>query len=128
MELTDVQLPLVAFRWTFVFEADGSVLTSESTLRFRSDTQVLKSLSDAGFIIREIRDAPDRPRQELVFIALRPEDGEPHRHDGLRGLDANLRRALHLPADRCAEEEGMRQGAKRRLKRASQPPSDSPTT
>ena len=72
VDLTEVQLPLVAFRWTFVFEADGSVLTSESTLRFRSDTQVLESLSDAGFIIQEIRDAPDRPRQELVFIAMRP--------------------------------------------------------
>jgi SAM-dependent methyltransferase len=77
VELTGVQLPLVAFRGTFVFEVDGSVLTSESTLRFRSDTQVLKSLSDAGFIIREIRDAPDRPWQELVFIAIRPEDGDP---------------------------------------------------
>ena len=33
VELTEVQLPLVAFRWTFVFEADGSVLTSESTQR-----------------------------------------------------------------------------------------------
>ena len=72
VELTRVQLPLVAFRWTFVFEADGSVLTSESTLRFRNDTQVLESLSDAGFIIQEIRDAPDRPGQELVFIAMRP--------------------------------------------------------
>jgi SAM-dependent methyltransferase len=79
VELTEVKLPLVAFRWTFVFEADGSALTSESTLRFRSDTQVLESLSDAGFIIQEIRDAPDRARQELVFIAMRPEDGGPDR-------------------------------------------------
>ena len=77
VELTRVQLPLVAFRWTFVFEADGSVLTSESTLRFRSDTQLLESLSGAGFIIQEIRDAPDRPRQELVFIAMRPGSAAP---------------------------------------------------
>ncbi|HWI03972.1 MAG TPA: class I SAM-dependent methyltransferase [Acidimicrobiales bacterium] len=82
VELTQVQLPLVAFRWTFVFEADGSVLTSESTLRFRNDTQVLESLSEAGFNIQEIRDAPDRPGQELVFIAMRPEDGGPGRHGG----------------------------------------------
>lgn len=81
VELTRVQLPLVAFRSTFVFEADGSVLTSESTLCFRSDTQVLESLSDAGFVTREVRDAPDRPGRELVFIAMRPEDGEPDRHD-----------------------------------------------
>jgi hypothetical protein len=77
VELTEVQLPLVAFRWTFVLEADGSVLTSESTLRFRTDTQVLESLSDAGFVIQEIRDAPDRPAQKLVFIAIRPDNGEP---------------------------------------------------
>ena len=72
-----MELPLVAFRWTFVFEADGSVLTSESILRFRSDTQVLESLRKAGFIIQEMRDAPDRPGQELVFIAIRPEHGDP---------------------------------------------------
>lgn len=82
VELIQVQLPLVAFRWTFVFEADGSVLTSESTLRFRNDTQVLESLSEAGFNFQEIRDAPDRPGQELVFIAMRPEDGGPGRHGG----------------------------------------------
>jgi hypothetical protein len=82
VELTEVELPLVAFRWTFVFEADGSVLTSDSTLRFRSDKQVLESLSDAGFVIQEMRDAPDRLRRELVFIAKRPEDGDPDRHGG----------------------------------------------
>jgi SAM-dependent methyltransferase len=36
VELTDVTLPLVSFRHTFVFESDGAVLTSDSTLRFRS--------------------------------------------------------------------------------------------
>jgi len=76
VELTTVQPPLVAFRSTFVFEADGLVLTSESTLCFRSHTQVLDSLSDAGFLTQEVRDAPDRPGRELVFIAMRPEDGD----------------------------------------------------
>ncbi len=76
-ELTRVQLPLVAFRRTFVFEADGSVLTSESTVRFRSDTEVLESLGDAGFVIEEIRDAPDRPRRELVFKPCDPRTATP---------------------------------------------------
>jgi SAM-dependent methyltransferase len=35
-ELTDVSGDLVSFRWTFAFDSDGAVLTSDSTLRFRS--------------------------------------------------------------------------------------------
>ena len=77
VEVTRVQLPLVTFRWKFVFEADGSVLTSESNLCFRSHAQVLESLRYVGFVTQEVRDAPDRPSRELVFIAMRPEDGEP---------------------------------------------------
>ncbi len=33
--VTDVRGALVAFRWSFVFSADGAVLTSDSTPRFR---------------------------------------------------------------------------------------------
>ena len=32
VEVLDVSSDLVLFRWTFVFESDGAVLTSESTL------------------------------------------------------------------------------------------------
>lgn len=73
VELTVLRPPLVSFRWTYVFESDGSVLTSDSTLRFRSRAEVLVSLASAGFALQEIRDAPDRPGRELVFIALRPD-------------------------------------------------------
>ena len=75
VELTAVELPLVSFRWTFVFEADDAVLTSDSTLRFRSRDEVADSLTDAGFEIRDVRDAPDRPGRELVWIATRPAGG-----------------------------------------------------
>jgi SAM-dependent methyltransferase len=85
VELTDVRPPLVSFRWTYVFEADGSVLTSDSTLCFRSRAQVIDSLIDAGFAIEEVRDAPDRPGRELVFIAARPP----------------ISRALAAPTRRC---------------------------
>jgi SAM-dependent methyltransferase len=71
VDLTDVRPPLVSFRWTFVFEADGAVLTSDSTLRFRSRGEVGSSLRAAGFVLDEVRDAPDRPRRELVFVARR---------------------------------------------------------
>jgi SAM-dependent methyltransferase len=71
VELTDVRAGLVSFRWTFVFEADGAVLTSASTLRFRSEAELARSLAGAGFSVEEVRDAPDRPGAELVFVAGR---------------------------------------------------------
>jgi len=72
VELTEVAPPLVSFRWTFVFASDGAVLTSDSTLRFRSRTEVSDSLAAAGFVVTDVRDAPDRPGRELVFVATRP--------------------------------------------------------
>ncbi|AZN41419.1 class I SAM-dependent methyltransferase [Paenibacillus albus] len=68
-DLIDVQLPLVTFRHTFVFHKDGAILTSDSTLRFRSKSEIVDSLATAGLIVEEIRDAPDRPGLEFVFIA-----------------------------------------------------------
>ena len=70
-ELTDVRLPLVTFRWTFVFP-DGEILTSDSTLRFRERDEVVASLETHDYVVEDVRDAPDRPGRELVFIARRP--------------------------------------------------------
>jgi len=69
-ELASVELPLVTFTWTFRF-ADGSTVGSESTLRFRSRTEVEQALDAAGFDVLDVRDAPDRPGRELVFVARR---------------------------------------------------------
>jgi SAM-dependent methyltransferase len=71
-ELTDVSLPLVTFSWTFVFP-DGEVLTSDSTLRFREREEVSATLRAHGYVVEDVRDAPDRPARELVFIARRPD-------------------------------------------------------
>jgi hypothetical protein len=71
-DVLDVSGDLVSFRSTFVFEADGAVLTSESTLRFRHRDEVTASLAAAGYLVEEVRQAPDRPGRELVFIARRP--------------------------------------------------------
>ncbi len=60
---------LVSFRTTFVFDGDGAVLTSDSTLRFRIRGELADSLAAAGFVVDEVRDAPDRPGREFVFIA-----------------------------------------------------------
>jgi SAM-dependent methyltransferase len=69
-ELIDVRLPLVTFRGTWVF-ADGQVLTSDSTLRFREKAEVETALVENGYVVDAVRDAPDRPGREFVFIARR---------------------------------------------------------
>jgi SAM-dependent methyltransferase len=74
-ELTGVDDGLVSFRSTIVFRADGEVLTSDSTLRFREREEVLRSLADIGFVVDDVRDAPDRPGREFVFFARRPPAG-----------------------------------------------------
>ena len=68
-EVIDVSLPLISFRMTFRFAGDGAVITSDSTLRFRTREEIEESLSAAGFRTDEIRDAPDRPGLEFVFVA-----------------------------------------------------------
>lgn len=72
VELTDVRESFVSFQWTYVFESDGAIITSDSTLRFRSLEENIKSLNEAGFSVDEVREAPDRPGREYVFIARRP--------------------------------------------------------
>ncbi|WP_031468345.1 class I SAM-dependent methyltransferase [Sciscionella sediminilitoris] len=72
VELLDIRGPLVTLRWHWVFAADGEVLTSDSTLRFREREEVAESLRANGFRVDEVRDAPDRPGREFVFLAARP--------------------------------------------------------
>lgn len=69
VDVTDVSAQLVSFRHSYRFEADGALLTSDSTLRFRDPDQISASLAAAGLAVQEVRDAPDRPGLEFVFIA-----------------------------------------------------------
>jgi hypothetical protein len=71
LEITDVSLPFVSFRYTYRFGADGAVVTSDSTLRFRDRGEVESQLAAAGYQVLDVRDAPDRPGREFVFIAGR---------------------------------------------------------
>lgn len=71
VEVTAVQGRLVTFRWTYVFATDGAVVTSDSTLVFRSRSETEASLRATGFVVTDVRDAPDRPGRELVFLAQR---------------------------------------------------------
>lgn len=76
VEVTSVAPGLVSFRTTFVFEAEGAVRHSQSTLRFRDRGTVEQSLREAGFTVVDVREAPDRPGRELVFLARRDEGTE----------------------------------------------------
>ena len=68
-EVAEVDLPLVTFIGTCVFESDGAVLTSTSTLAFRERDVVEADLRAHGYAIDDVRDAPDRPGREFVFVA-----------------------------------------------------------
>ena len=72
-ELTGAGDGLVSFRTSFVFGRDGSTMTSDSTLRFRGREELTATVTAAGLIVDEVRDAPDRPGREFVFITHRPD-------------------------------------------------------
>lgn len=71
LEVTDVSLPLVSFRYIYRFLTDGAVLTSDSTLRFRERDELERSMADGGYRVLDVRQAPDRPEREFVFVAQR---------------------------------------------------------
>jgi ubiquinone/menaquinone biosynthesis C-methylase UbiE len=70
-EVTSVDWPLVTFTGTWEFESDGATLTSTSTLRFRERKEIEADLVRAGYSLVDLRDAPDRPGLEYVFVASR---------------------------------------------------------
>jgi SAM-dependent methyltransferase len=92
-EVTDVSLPFVSFRNTYTFLADGTVVTSDSTLRFRSRDEVESSLLTQGYRVLDVREAPDRPGREFVFIAERPVAGTAYRtflRGGVLGISPRM--------------------------------------
>lgn len=62
----------MSYRRTYVFAADGVTLTSDSTRRFRAGAEIEGSLRSVGSTLVGVRDAPDRPGREWVFIARKP--------------------------------------------------------
>ena len=61
----------MSFRFTYHFRVDETTLVSDSTIRLRGQHEIEMGLRQEGFIIRDVREAPDRPSRELVFIANR---------------------------------------------------------
>ncbi len=77
VDVTDDCGQLMTFRWNFVFASDGLALISDSTLRFRERADVEAALIGKGFTVQDVRDAPDRPGREFVFLARRPDRRSP---------------------------------------------------
>lgn len=67
--VTSVAPPLITFEGSTI--VGGDVLRSSSTLRFRSRQEVESDLLNHGFAAIDVRDAPDRPGKEHVFVAQR---------------------------------------------------------
>lgn len=74
-EVTRVEDALVTFDGAVAFP-DGTVVPTSSTLRFRRREEIESTLDAVGFRVDAVRDAPDRPGHEFVFVASRPL-GEP---------------------------------------------------
>ena len=67
--VTDVSMPLVTF--TYEVTVGGEVVSSTSTLRFRTPDEIEQDLDAHAFDVIETRNAPDRPGKELVYLARR---------------------------------------------------------
>ena len=65
--VTDVDLPLVTFEGSTAI--GDQTLTSTSTLRFRDRAEIERDLLAHGFSVSDVRDAPDRPGKQHVFLA-----------------------------------------------------------
>ncbi|ROR90877.1 class I SAM-dependent methyltransferase [Nocardioides aurantiacus] len=70
-QVLDVDLPFVRFQHQYRIGSDGAVLSSDSTLRFWRDDEILGSLDANGYEVVEVRDAPDRPGREWIYVAHR---------------------------------------------------------
>lgn len=64
VEVVGVDGPSVTFRWTFVFAVDDATLTSTSTLRFRTQSEVEDDLSHAGLVEVRLQHQLESTRRE----------------------------------------------------------------
>lgn len=72
IDLIEVALPFVTFETRYRFHDRGdAVLRSRSTLRFRDRDELASSLDRAGFEVIDVRNAPDRPGLEWVYVCRR---------------------------------------------------------
>lgn len=84
-EVTSVDPPNVSFESCYRFD-DGTAANSASTLRFRDREEIERSLAEAWLDLVDVREAPDRPGREWVFIARKPVDVRDSADRGWRDL------------------------------------------
>ncbi len=70
VQVSGINWPRVGITNNFAF-ADGTQLTSDSTLRFREREELAADLDHAQMDLLDVRDVPDRPGREWLFIARR---------------------------------------------------------
>lgn len=69
VDVTRVSGPFVTFESPTIFHADGERIESTSTLRFRTETELRATLSQAGFLNIDIRDLPYAPGRGWLVVA-----------------------------------------------------------
>ena len=69
VQVTDVDGEFVTFDSPTIFHADGVRLDSTTTLRFRTEEMLRRSLSDAGFEGVDVRELPYAPGRGWLFVA-----------------------------------------------------------
>ena len=84
-----MSLPFVSIRGTYTFRADGAVIVSDSTLRFRSRDEVKSTLAAHGYRALDVREAPDRPganSYSLPSARLKPTDSDQKLKSAMYGV------------------------------------------
>lgn len=69
IQVTDVDGQFVTFDSPTIFHRDDQRINSRSTLRFRSESDITRSLEEAGFGDIKVRDLPYAPGRGWLFIA-----------------------------------------------------------
>lgn len=69
VQVTAVDGELVTFDSPTIFLADGERIESTSTLRFRTEEALRRSLADAGFVDVDVRDLPYAPGRGWLILA-----------------------------------------------------------
>ena len=69
VQVTSVDGEFVTFDSPTIFHADGERIDSTSTLRFRTEDALRRTLAEAGFVDVQVRDLPYAPARSWLFVA-----------------------------------------------------------
>lgn len=78
VQVTSIDGDLVTFDSPTIFHADGELIESTSTLRFRSRNAIEQSIAAAGFEVLDVRDLTYAPCRGWLYLARNP--GAPGNH------------------------------------------------